>query len=50
MLDKSIESNQEVKEVFEDYGVHFRRLESNTEQGKSINYVFMDHKIDHGTY
>ena len=28
MLNKSIESDQEVKKVFKDYGVHFRRFES----------------------
>ena len=36
MFDKSIESNQKVKEVFKDYGIHFRRFESNIEQGKYI--------------
>lgn len=39
MFDKSIESNKKVKEVFKDYGIHFRRFESNIEQGK----YFIDH-------
>jgi len=39
MLDKSIESDQEVKEVFEDYGIYFRRFESNIEQGKSTSII-----------
>ena len=35
MLNKSIESDQEIKKVFKDYGVHFRRFESIIEQGKT---------------
>ena len=34
MFDQSIESNQEVEKVFEDYGIHFRRFEGVVEQGK----------------
>ena len=34
MFDKSIESNQEVKEIFENYGIHFWRFEGIVEQGK----------------
>ena len=34
MFDQSIESNQEVEKVFEDYGIHFRRPEGIFEQGK----------------
>ena len=33
MFDQSIEPNQEVEKVFEDYGIHFRRFEGVTEQG-----------------
>ena len=34
MFDQSIESNQEVEKVFEDYGIHFGRFEGVVEQGK----------------
>ena len=41
MLDQSIESNQEIKEVFEDYGIYFRRFESHFEQGKSMIWTLV---------